>query len=235
MPFGTLNACAGHFPGSAATRRRFKRRDMSRRFKRGHVRALRRNAQAVRVRIAAPLGQYQCMTQSTVKIGGAWLLAVLLFSGCSRSGDGPRTTSVTPDIKGQLIGPAQLVDAGNTTPEAALESGFWAQAKGDYDAVMASTEPQTQEEAKAWLGDKATFQARSQAEFASFQGVQILARKNMASDRVELKYQFAFQNRPVPQITKIIQMVKIRGAWRGGHTRGYDASWDEGSQLEARK
>lgn len=135
----------------------------------------------------------------------------------------------TETIKGQFVGPKQLADAGNTTPEAALESEFWAQSIGNYDAVIAATEPQTQAEAKSWFGDKASFRARSRTMFVSFNGLQILARKTMADDSVELKYQFSFKNRSV---TKIAEMVKINGAWRGGHTRGYDASWDVDSQPE---
>jgi len=83
--------------------------------------------------------------------------------------------------------------------------------------------------AKAWMGDKAAFRARSQKEFALFNGIEILARKNLASDRVELKYQFGFGTR---QETKIVEMVKIGGAWKSGQTRMYDASWDDGSQPE---
>jgi hypothetical protein len=160
------------------------------------------------------------------------LLSGLLICGCSRSSSGPRTTPATESIKGQFIGPAQLVDAGNTTPEAALVSGFLAQSIGDYDAVMASTEPKTQADAKGWLGDKATFRGRSQTMFASFQGLQILARKTVASDKVELKYQFSFKSAPAPRVTKIIEMLKVNGAWRGGHTRAYDANWDDGSEPE---
>jgi RNA polymerase sigma factor (sigma-70 family) len=145
---------------------------------------------------------------------------------------GPRTTPATESIKGQLIGLAQLVDAGNATPEAAWESRYWARATGDYAAVIAATEPEAIGGAKAWMGDKATFRARSQQEFASFQGFQILARKNLASDRVELKYQFAFQNSSTPQETKIVVMVKVNGAWRCAQTRGYDINWDDGSQPE---
>jgi hypothetical protein len=149
----------------------------------------------------------------------------------SRSRTNPRTTASTESIKGQLISPAQLVDAGNTTPEAAWESRYWARAKGDYDAVIAATDPQKVDAAKAWMGDKATFRARSQEEVASFR---IFARKNLASDRVELKYQYAFQNGSTRQQIKIVEMVKINGAWRSGQTRAYDASWDEGSQPEPR-
>jgi hypothetical protein len=157
------------------------------------------------------------------------ILSSLLLCGYLRSGSGPRTTPVTESIKGQLIGLAQLVDAGNVTPEAAWESRYWARAQGDYDAVIAATHPQRVDAAKAWMGDKATFRARSQAEFASFKGIQILARKNLASDRVELKYRFAFGKR---QETKIVEMVKVEGAWKSAQTRVYDAGWDDGSQPE---
>jgi len=160
------------------------------------------------------------------------ILSSLLLCGCLRSSSGPRTTPATESVKGQLIGLAQLVDAGNATPEAAWVSRYWARAHGDYDAVIAATDPQKVDAAKAWMGDKATFRARSQTEFASFKGIQILARKNLASDRVELKYQFAFGKGPTRQETKIVEMVKIEGAWKSGQTRVYDASWDDGSQPE---
>ena len=150
----------------------------------------------------------------------------------SRSSSCPRATPATQSIKGQLFGLAQLVDAGNTTPEAAWESRYWARAQGDYDAVIAATDPQVLNGAKDWMGDKATFRARSQKEFASLQGFQILARKNLASDRVELKYQFAFQKSSTPQETKIVEMIEVNGAWRCRQTRAYDASWEDGSEPE---
>jgi hypothetical protein len=46
---------------------------------------------------------------------------------------------------------------------------------------------------------------------------------------VELKYKFEFGER---QETKIVEMVKIEGAWKSGQTRAWEASWDEGSQPE---
>ena len=82
------------------------------------------------------------------------------------------------------------------------------------------------------MANKATFRDRSRKEFASFKGIQIVARKDLAGDRVELKYQFAFENSPASQETKIVEMVKINGAWRSGQTRTNDAGWDDGSQPE---
>src|SRR5687768_1198639 len=157
------------------------------------------------------------------------LLFALVLCGCSRVSSEPRTTRHTEKIKGQLIGREELVDAGNTTPEAAWESRYWARARGDYDAVIAATVPEMVEAAKGWMGDNATFRAKSKEEFAGFKGIQILARKDLAADRVELKYEFAFGNR---EERKIVEMVKIDGAWRSGATRAWEASWDEGSVAE---
>lgn len=150
----------------------------------------------------------------------------------SRASSTPRATAATDSIKGQLFSLAQLVDAGNTTPEAAWETRYWARAMGDYDAVIAATDPQAVSGAKAWMGDKATFRAKSQQQFGSLQGFQILARKNLALDRVELKYQFAFGTGSDSQQTKIVAMVKANGVWKCAQTRPYDESWDADSQPE---
>jgi uncharacterized protein YchJ len=160
-------------------------------------------------------------------------LFALLLCACSRSHSVPRTTPATATIKGQLIGLTQLVDAGNTTPEAAWETRYWARAHGDYDAVIAATAPQCVTGAKSWMGDKATFRDRSLKDFATFKGIQIIARKNLAADRVELKYQFAFQeDAAASPAIKIVEMIKIAGAWRSGQTRTNDATWDADSQPE---
>jgi hypothetical protein len=156
-------------------------------------------------------------------------LWTLFLCGLSASGFGQRTTRSTARIKGQLIGRAQLVDAGDATPEAAWVSRYWARAQGDYDAVIAATQPKMVNVAKAWMGDRATFRERSRAEFASFKGIQILARKNIARDRVELKYRFAFGKR---RETKTVEMVKMKGAWKSGETRAWDPRWDNGSEPE---
>jgi hypothetical protein len=129
-----------------------------------------------------------------------------------------------------------LVNAGNTTPEDAWESRYWARAQGDYDAVIAATAPQALASGKNWMGDKATFGDRSRKSFATeFQGFQILARKELSTDRVELKYQFAFQDSSdgsVPQTTKIVTLVRTKGVWRCAQTRSHDAGWDGDSQPE---
>ena len=141
-------------------------------------------------------------------------------------------TTAAGGIKGQLFSLSQLVDAGNATPEAAWESRYWARAQGDYDAVIAGTAPEATNTAAGWMGERATFQARSQSEFASFQGFQILARKDLANDTVELKYQFGFESDSASRQTKIVTMVRANGTWRCARTRAYDAIWDADSQPE---
>lgn len=145
----------------------------------------------------------------------------------------PFTTAAAGSIRGRFFGRGELVNAGNTTPEDAWESRYWARAEGDYDAVIAATDPQSVTGAKAWMGDKATFRANSREEFAtSFQGFQILARKDLSSDKVELKYQFGFGGGSNAKQAKIVTMVKVNGAWLCAQTRAHDATWDVGSQAE---
>jgi len=144
----------------------------------------------------------------------------------------PRTTPATASIHGQVLSPAQLVDAGNTTPEAALETRFWARAIGDYAGVLAATDPQVRPVTKAWMGDRATFRRRSQDDFGSIKGVQIVARKDLAGDKVELEYQLTYVDPQTPPFAKIDEMVKFNGAWFSSQTRSNDASWDVASQPE---
>ena len=49
-------------------------------------------------------------------------------------------------------------------------------------------------EVEGWYGDKTKIIAGQQKKFAKFKGLQIVARKAAADDKVELKYYFEFQN-----------------------------------------
>ena len=164
----------------------------------------------------------------------------LVFKALSGS-FGARTTPATETIKGQYITDAQLVDAGNTTPEAALETLFWATASGNYDALTASFVPQVRKEVRGWYGDKAQFAAQAERFSSSFKNLQILARKTVADDKVELKYHFEKLYRRPGQtttshadVTKIATLVRIGSAWEfpDNESRSYEANWDEGSQAE---
>jgi hypothetical protein len=124
-----------------------------------------------------------------------------LFAQDSKTNQSASIQTPPKIIKGQLIGPKEIGDVGNATPEAALVTSFWAEMK-------------------------------SQGSIDSFQGLQILARKTVASDKVELKFQFSRRNLAVPQKTKIVEVAKINGVWKVGINRPYEASWDGGSEPE---
>jgi len=126
----------------------------------------------------------------------------------------------------------KLVDAGNTTPEAALESAWWATAQGDYDAVISSYIPQMRTEVEIWNGDKAKFTTNMKHRFSSFKGLQIVACKTIAADNVELRFYFQFQNSRSGHADHVMSMVKIQGVWKCAKQTDYTTSWDEGSQPE---
>jgi hypothetical protein len=173
------------------------------------------------------------MKKHTATKWAASSLVALLISGCSHSSSVPRTTPDTGRIQGQYIaGTTQLVDAGNTTPEAALESVFWATANGNYDAVIGSYIPQMRKEVEGWYGGKDKFMAHKR-KFESFKGLQIVARKIMADYKVELRYYCEFQNQPASKRTDQIQsLVKMGGAWKCADKTPYTTNWDEDSQPE---
>jgi hypothetical protein len=188
------------------------------------------------------------MNRSNVKIAailtGTILLAAfpiylvcktLIGSGSS----GARTTPATESIQGQYITGAELVDAGNTTPEAALESTFWASANGNYDVIIASYVPQMRKKVKGWLGDKTQFATYARIRFMPFKGLQILARKTVAADQVELRYHIDhinswnhFRQPTTNNFDQILLLVKMGGAWKLSDQTRYETNWDKGSQPE---
>jgi len=149
----------------------------------------------------------------------------------------PDDTRSTPVIQGRHILKAQLANAGNATPEAAMESSLWAMAGGDYDAFIASLTPQMQDKMKAAFGDPKKFADETKKEMAKFKGFQILARKTLSDDRVELKFHIDILNTngsPMNTGSDRTQlMVKLGDAWKiAGDTKSCRAGWDQGSEPE---
>jgi len=132
--------------------------------------------------------------QQWVAISVAVLLLPMFATGCSGSGFGARTTGVTASIKGQIFDRSHLVDAGNTTPEAALESSFWSESRGDYDADISFFTPKMQEAAKGWYGGKAEYASKTKGRYLRFKSLQIIARKELPDGTVQLRYQFDFND-----------------------------------------
>jgi hypothetical protein len=124
----------------------------------------------------------------------------------------------TPQPPGTFIPKNQLVFVGYKTPEATLESAFWAFTQGDYGVAMTSASPKDQADLKKQFGgNPKRFKSEMRKESTQFKGVQILARKILSDDKVELKFQMVAPNGLGGRITTncIIQpLVKIGQEWK---------------------
>jgi hypothetical protein len=155
------------------------------------------------------------------------------------AGAGQRETQVhhRRHSHGQYLRKAQLTNAGDATPEAAMESALWAMANGDYNAFLTLLTPQMQKEMNRTFGDAEKFAAETQKEMAAFKGMQILARKTLSDDKVELKFHIDILNTAGISISanndRTQLMVKSGDAWKiGGGTKSYRPGWDQGRKME---
>ena len=138
-----------------------------------------------------------------------------------------------PHTAGTLIPKSQLVFAGYETPEATLESMFWANVNGNYEAAMASL---PKDQAVKEFGKNPTkFKAESQhGEFEDFASLQIIARKNVDADTVELEFQELDKgengNESEPDIAS---MMKVGNEWKldANASSDYTTNWDKGDNI----
>jgi RNA polymerase sigma factor (sigma-70 family) len=129
----------------------------------------------------------------------------------------------------------QLAFVGYATPEAAFQSMTWAMSAGTYEQALAALAPELQ---KQELGDpkaRSSFESGRTNIAPLLKGVEILARKNLAEDRVELKVRTDIDppsgGQPMPDVM-IQPMVKVGDEWKlGGSTRGYQQSWDQEGDI----
>lgn len=139
---------------------------------------------------------------------------------------------------GRYIAKDQLALVGYATPDAALESMTWAMMNGNYEQTIASLGPELlkhheSDEAK----DREQFEAGRKTMAPLFKGLQIVARKTLGEDRVELKIKMDADPMPNSKADMppfmIQPMVKVGNEWKlGGSTRGYQPNWDDGTQTQ---
>jgi hypothetical protein len=176
--------------------------------------------------------------KSGLKIFLAIIAAVILagigFFFWQRGPHLPRAQ--TPQPPGTFIPKNQLVFAGYKTPEAAVESVFWAFANGDYDTVVESFPPNLQGQMKKEFGNPKRFKSEGKRGFSQLKGVEIMARKNLGSDKVELKFQMTgnggVHGKDGTNLM-IMPAVKIGMEWKftvdGAH--GYTTNWDNSGDV----
>ena len=139
----------------------------------------------------------------------------------------PTGTAPTPQ-PGDYISKEQLAFVGFSTPERCWESCIWAMFSGNFDAMTNSFGPEMQRE----FGDpqmKAEFEATIKSNTQNFGGMQVLARKEIAEDKVELKI---LMHDKTDEIS-IQPIVKVGDEWkRQGNSRGYTAEWEKSGTVE---
>ena len=141
--------------------------------------------------------------------------------------------SKKPAAPGSYIAKKQLANVGYSTPEAALETVTWAMMSANYDKTIESFAPEMQAEMKKDPNDRQQFESAIKRGASSFKGMQIMAKKTIADDKVDLKVLMEDTRSKSPGNKYLLQvMAKIGNDWKvGGGTRGYVASWDNGSNI----
>ena len=149
--------------------------------------------------------------------------------------------SPLPPIKpahapGTYLSRTNAVFAGYDTPEAALESVFYAFFNGDYDAFMPAVLADQEKSVKSDFGDNPKrFKAKSRRESAPIRGLSIVARKNISSDKVELKFEIVANEGRDGTTTNFMigPMVKVGKTWKCNFdaTSDYKTNWDNGDVV----
>ncbi len=154
-----------------------------------------------------------------------------------------RATAPTQDASPSASGPGryiskeQLAFVGYATPDAALESMTWAMMKGTYEQAIAALGPELLKHEAEDPKGREQFETGRQKMAPLFKGMQIVARKALGEDKVELKIRM--DSDPLPNTEAemppfmIQPMVKVGNEWKlGGSTRGYQPEWDDGTQTQ---
>ena len=141
---------------------------------------------------------------------------------------------------GKYVAKQELAFAGYATPEATLLSMTWAMLRGDYDRANEALSPENR---AAELKDQAEDPAlREKYEVARktieplFKGVQLVARKSISADRVELKVkvvQDPVPDGPASSPISIQPMERYGNEWKlSGSTREYTTEWDKSGEVQ---
>ena len=169
------------------------------------------------------------------------IIAVVILAGTAFlivRHHGHRPHAQPPHAAGAYLVKNQFAYAGYATPEAALESMLWAYLNGDYDMVMSSVGPKDQTDLKKRFGgNPKRFKSEMRRESAQFKGAQILARKNLSADKVELKFQIVTPGGSGGRVTTncmIQPLVKTGNEWKliMNENTQYKTNWDQSGDIQ---
>jgi hypothetical protein len=152
----------------------------------------------------------------------------------------PEPAKLAGHRPGIYISKDQLVFAGYATPEAALESMTWAMMSGTYDQVNQSLPPEMLAEQLKNPKGREQFEAGQAKAATVMKGIQIVAKKVLADDKVELKVKSDYDPTVMKNLTSdlppeymVQPMVRVGNEWKiGGSTRGYRDGWENDGQIQ---
>gem|GEM_PF-1562862 len=157
----------------------------------------------------------------TILTGAAWSL----FSSSSL----PPPQPAHPP--GTFILKKDLVFAGYATPEAALESLFWSFANADHNGAVTSVV--TNQAIREFGRDPKKFREQAK-EFDDLASFQILARKDIADDKVELRFEELDKGADgTDDSSSIVVLLKVGAEWKVDFSvvRDYKTNWDDANII----
>ncbi len=142
-------------------------------------------------------------------------------------------TASPPAEPGKYIVRDQISFAGYLTPEAAAQSTMWSMLSGNYEAITNSfSSDMLRGVLKDPLADREAFEKSVPQMASELRGIQILARKILADDRVELKMKIDSGPTEKPEVT-IHPMIKVGDQWKvAGPDRTYKPEWEQVGKIE---
>lgn len=134
---------------------------------------------------------------------------------------------------GSYIAKDQMTFAGYATPEAATESFVWTALHGTYEQFLETMSPEHSAEESKDPSSREKFETFQSNDAPLFKGIQILAKKVVAEDRVELKIMYFEGKSEKSEHCSIQPMGKIGSEWkRVGSTQGCEETWDKAGQVQ---
>jgi hypothetical protein len=132
---------------------------------------------------------------------------------------------------GVYINKDQLAFGGYRTPEAAIQSMTYAMMKGTYNMVTNAMASDLLESLTQDPAFRKEFEEQQQLLSPLFKGLQVMARKTLEDESVELKLKMesdpAAGGEDIPNGLLIQRLVKLGQQWRvTGSAFPYDPSWD---------
>jgi RNA polymerase sigma factor (sigma-70 family) len=150
----------------------------------------------------------------------------------------PVQSGTTPHPPGSYIAKDQMQNAGYATPEQALETITSVMMNGPYEQVTQGLSPEMLAAETRDPAGKSGYERRRSTLAPLFKGIQFVAKKILAEDRVELKMKMdvdAEMKKLSPDNPEFLiqPMMKIGDQWKiSGSTREYTSKWDATGQIE---